>query len=72
MKMSGWDTVCISLPEYEKLVVEIYFDGVLVMTLDREDSSGAASIAMFCDGGSRIRVPLAELDQMLQAARREL
>jgi len=72
MKKSGWDVICISLPEYEKLVVEIYFDATLLMTLDREDSSGEASIAMFCDDGSTVRVSLAELDQILQVARREL
>lgn len=71
MKQKGWDVVVISLPEYEHVVVEIYFDSRLVMTLDKEDATHGPSVALFADDGP-IRVNLRELRDNLELAREEL
>lgn len=72
MRKQGWDFLVVSLPEYEYVVAEIYRDGSLLMTVDREDGASAPFVTVFDDDGKKTRCSLDEIERFLRLAREEM
>jgi hypothetical protein len=72
MRTKGWDVIVVSLPEYQKIVVEVYLDAILLATLDREDPIDQPYGSFYGDDGKSVRLDLDELIDTLKFARAEL
>ncbi|GAA5784625.1 hypothetical protein [Chitiniphilus shinanonensis] len=68
---NGWRTDIFSDPTFEHLVAELYFDGSLVLVLDRDEGRDAVSVSFpdaSKEGGLGARVRLTDFKQALEAA----